>query len=505
MAALRGDRNRAQRSGVSYRGATNNIPDTFAQDVQAASDVPGSTDNDVQSWIDHLAESSSFKVHDVADELTSPDGADRLAASDESATDDPNKWITLNRLGAWIKQNLPFNLRNDVTTEVTSLATNDRMLISDTSQAQRANRWISFQTLSNWLASRLSFDVHDDSGTELSALGAADRLPISDESTSGHPMHYTTLGGLTDYFRETVAAFEGPWSGIANNRDIRTGTIVTHSGFVYLCRVEHQKGGTGPDADTANWLLLNNWGGDWVDRYYHVGTLVEHVESTWVSNQAVNQGDPAPGASNNVKWTLVSGASRNLGQSLQRLQELLVDVHLGNQGHPTNYAETTVANAVIGPFGTTNWDRASATDAVTSDQGTAATNTISDPVYPLIFLPHEADARLYRLTVTLRNGGAFPPLIVSQMWNIGNRTYNGVQIKMFSTYRQASIPAGARVVLERAGSINHVGTTEFAGFLTGQLKVTTYPDVTGAAILITEAQLDALEIKVAGKLYVRTD
>ena len=500
MATLRGDRSRAQRSGTSYRGATDGIPDTFAEDVQAASDVPGSTDNDVQSWLDHLAENSSFKVSDITGEMTAPAGADRLAASDESAAGDPNRWLTLTRLGTWIKQNFAFSLRNDVTTQVTSLAANDRMLISDTSQAQQANRWISFQTLSNWLASRLSFDVHDDSGTELDALGAADRIPISDESTSGQPMHYTTLGGLTDYFRDTVAAWEGPWGGIASGRAIRTGTIVTHSNFVYICRVAHNKGSSGPDADTANWTLLNNWGGDWTDRYYHVGTLVEHVNSTWVSNEAVSQGDPAPGASGNVKWTLVSGASRSLGESIERLQELLVDVHLGSEGHPVNYATTSVSNTGIG-LGDANFTLQTA--RLFTDYATSQTAG-STAQFPLVVLPRSEDQRLYRLEISPTNGTT-SYIQVSQMWNLGNGTRNSVNVKFFSTYRKASVPAGATVVLQRAGNVDHVGTTEFGGFLTGQLKVSTYPDVTGAAILITEAQLDALPIKVAGKLYVRTD
>ena len=500
MPQLRGDRNRAQRSGVSFRGPTNSVPDTFTQDVQADSNVPGSTDNDLQSWIDYLESNNNFEVHDVATEMTAPDGADRLVVSDESVANDPNRWLSLTRIGTWLKANFPFSLRNDVTTEVTSLATNDRMLISDTSQAQQANRWISFLTLSNWLASRLRFDVHDDSGTELTTLGAADRLAISDESTSGHPMHYTTLGGLTDYFRETVAAWEGDWAGIASGRAIRTGTIVTHSNFVYICQVAHNKGGTGPDADTANWVLLNNWGGDWTDRYYHVGTLVEHANSTWVSNQAVNQGDPAPGASGNVKWTLVSGASSSLGEAIQRLNELLVDVHLGNEGHPTNYATATTANAGLG-LGSTNFTLQTARTftnyAFTQTAGGSAQ-------FPLVVLPHNEDQRLYRLRITETNG-TVSYLIVSQMYNLGNGTRNGATVKLFTTYQRAFIPARATVVLQRAGSVDHAGSTEFGGFLTGQLKVSTYPDVTGAAILITEAQLDALPIKVAGKLYVRTD
>ena len=501
MPAYEGDRNNSEHAGVSYRAPNSRAPFTYAEDVQTDNVVPGGTDNDTQAWLEYLSQQVGFEVHDVAAENSSPDTADRVVVSDESANGDPNRWMTLGNLATFLKGLNPFHLRRDVPTQAGgTLQTTDRLVISDDSTANDDNRWISLLTLSNWLRGRLSFDVHDDSGTELNALGAADRLPISDESTSGHPMHYTTLGGLTDYFRDTVAAWEGPWSGIASGRAIRTGTIVTHSNFVYICQVAHNKGGTGPDADTANWVLLNNWGGDWTDRYYHVGTLVEHASSTWVSNDAVNQGDPAPGASGNVKWTLVSGASRSLGQSLQRLQELLVDLHLGNEGHPINYATSTTANAGVG-LGSANFTlqtaRAFTNYAYTQTAGSSAQ-------YPIVVLPHEEDQRLDRLRVTESNG-TVSYIQVSQMWNLGNGTRNGANVKLFSTYRSASIPAGATVVLERAGGVDHVGTTEFGGFLTGQLKVSTYPDVTGAAILITEAQLTALPIKVAGKLYVRTD
>ncbi|MDE0331007.1 MAG: hypothetical protein OXL41_03995, partial [Nitrospinae bacterium] len=54
MANLRGDRNSAQRAGTAYRGSTDRVPFTFARDVAHADAVPGTDDNDGDSWRQHL-------------------------------------------------------------------------------------------------------------------------------------------------------------------------------------------------------------------------------------------------------------------------------------------------------------------------------------------------------------------------------------------------------------------------------------------------------------------
>ena len=50
------------------------------------------------------AEVAGFDLHeDVTTELTSPAGTDRLVASDESTSGDPNRWLSLTRLATWVK------------------------------------------------------------------------------------------------------------------------------------------------------------------------------------------------------------------------------------------------------------------------------------------------------------------------------------------------------------------------------------------------------------------
>ena len=324
--------------------------------------------------------------------------------------------------------------------------------------------------------------------------------------TAGKSGANTAPGTDGDWERLPVTAtgdnlILGDWTAIPDGTQIPINAIVTHTGFVYICDVAHPKGAAGPDAQNNRWTLLNNWGGDWTDRYYHSGVFVSHVGATWVATEDVEAGDPAPGASGNTKWSSVGGNTDHLAAQILALQQLAIDLHLGSEGHPSNYVRTQTSGAEIG-LGENNFTLATAR-AFTNYEGTFTINGLAAR-YPLVVLPHDIDHSLYRLEIEANNG-SITYIPITQMWNLGNGTRNGEMVSYFSTYQRASVGPAAQVFLEQATEIDHTGTTEFAGILTGTHRVTTYPDVSGSIILITQNQLDALAIKVAGKLYVRTD
>ena len=324
--------------------------------------------------------------------------------------------------------------------------------------------------------------------------------------TSGKSGSSTEPGTDSDWVQLSVtdasdSIFLGDWAAIPAGTQIPVGSIVTHTGFVYLCDVAHAKGTAGPDSQNDRWTLLNNWGGNWTDRFYHSGVFVEHASATWVATEDVDDGDPAPGASGNTKWTSVGGNTDHLAAQILALQQLAIDLHLGSEGHPSNYVRTQTSGAEIG-LGENNFTLATAR-AFTNYEGTFTINGLAAR-YPLVVLPHDIDHSLYRLEIEANNG-TMTYIPITQMWNLGNGTRNGEMVSYFSTYQRASVGPAAQVFLEQATSVDHTGTTEFAGILTGTHRVTTFPDVSGSIILITRSQLDALAIKVAGKLYVRTD
>jgi len=202
MAVLEGDRSTAQRAGVSYRGATSRVPDTFGEDVQMGAAVPGRQDNDMESWRQYLAENSNFDLHDdITTEMTAPDGADRLVVSDESADGDPNRWLSLTRLGNWIRDNNPFKV-SDITRVLThsNLGNGDRFVVSDESAPGDPNKTITATELAEWLRPFIGgrFSVHDIA-TSLPSFDDDDRVPLSDESEANDPNAYVTMGRLANH------------------------------------------------------------------------------------------------------------------------------------------------------------------------------------------------------------------------------------------------------------------------------------------------------------------
>ena len=102
--------------------------------------------------------------------------------------------------------------------------------------------------------------------------------------------------------------YRGMWEDLPGSATINVGDIMGHSDSYYICKVQHTKLGFGPDTDTDNFDLLNNWRGDWnTDAYYHEATMVRFNNNVWITTADVLPSDGGPGVSNH--WLQLSGAN----------------------------------------------------------------------------------------------------------------------------------------------------------------------------------------------------
>lgn len=107
------------------------------------------------------------------------------------------------------------------------------------------------------------------------------------------------------------------WADIPANDPIVMGQIVTHGGSLFGAITNHNKGASGPDGDTTNWIILSNWTGTWSNKWYPAGAFVSRQDGgsgmnrPYVALQNVVQGDVAPDNASNTKWLLL-GASEEV-------------------------------------------------------------------------------------------------------------------------------------------------------------------------------------------------
>ena len=136
-------------------------------------------------------------------------------------------------------------------------------------------------------------------------------------STITSPKHGAGTVPGTDADWEEIAIgsghvnWRGSWADIGFGTAIRVGDIVEHTGFYYICEIAHNRPSGGPDTQPDNYTVLNNWGGNWTNRYYHSGIFVTHAERVWLSEADVVPSEPEPGADNNSKWVEVGSTRVN--------------------------------------------------------------------------------------------------------------------------------------------------------------------------------------------------
>ena len=139
---------------------------------------------------------------DVPSRLSSLDVADRMVISDVGTQTQPTRYTTLQDLINFFNTSLSFShfhLHDDVPTPIPSLADADRMLVSDETATDDPNRYATLGTVAEFI-----LDLHDRITTKLPTLDDADRMLIADESESGDPPRYTTLEDLKDFLGATT-------------------------------------------------------------------------------------------------------------------------------------------------------------------------------------------------------------------------------------------------------------------------------------------------------------
>ncbi len=100
--------------------------------------------------------------------------------------------------------------------------------------------------------------------------------------------------------------WRGEWSDLAG-QTLNVGNLVSHSNRYYIVRVQHVRTLQGPDSDSTNFALLNNWAGNYGSNdYYHSGSITLFRSRLWVNSDNVNPADPNPDDSANTKWHRLS-------------------------------------------------------------------------------------------------------------------------------------------------------------------------------------------------------
>ena len=158
-------------------------------------------------------------------------------------------------------------------------------------------------TLQKWTAdwmqvgesqSETTFHVNDLDA--ITSLQLNDALAVSDTSDSNKTVKITIANA-----RKLLKSSRGLWNTLSGQR-LYVGDVVQHGTRWYIVTVEHNRGVNGPDLDTNRFILITEYNGDWRSGWFSKGSFVTHANEGYFANVNVVGTDPAPNASNNVKW-----------------------------------------------------------------------------------------------------------------------------------------------------------------------------------------------------------
>lgn len=99
-----------------------------------------------------------------------------------------------------------FDVHDDVADELTTLAGIDRLVISDEGSPGAPQKFVRLSTLRSFFLDL--FDLHDDVPTELTTAADEDRLLISDESENGDPQKFITAANLRSSLLSGVLSYQ---------------------------------------------------------------------------------------------------------------------------------------------------------------------------------------------------------------------------------------------------------------------------------------------------------
>ena len=180
-----------------------------------------------------------FHLHDdvSTQNLSGLAGSDRMLVSNESATGDPNEYITVLQLVSYLNNNLTFpdgvTLRTAAETYALIQSLIDYGDVQNTpniptlrTAAESARLLETLMDDERYDYNALKniptdiFNLHDDvSEANTSGLAGIDRMLISNESRSGDPNEYITLAQLVNYMDDELP-FPSIWSGVITSATI---------------------------------------------------------------------------------------------------------------------------------------------------------------------------------------------------------------------------------------------------------------------------------------------
>ena len=227
---------------------------------------------------------------------------------------------------AWPDNKIPASIARD--TEVTSsISTAVSGLLGGVAAAgdtlQKLYNLIVARLTQTQVDARVEAGVIDEAQTGNTDPFAESKIPTSIARTSAIPEVIDDLGmaiagttltltaGQTGSAADIVATvdlesleeYQGEWSSIPEGTAIRAGEFLTHSGRFYYVKVSGNRGNSGPDADSTNYGVLDNYGGTYDGTaYYPAATMVDYASGIWWTSTAVVPGDPNPDATANTKW-----------------------------------------------------------------------------------------------------------------------------------------------------------------------------------------------------------
>ena len=103
------------------------------------------------------------------------------------------------------------------------------------------------------------------------------------------------------------------WGNLPVGFAFRLGNIIVRNGFWFICIKPHQKGGTGPDNDSTNWLAITLWTGAYDGkRWYHAGMIAVTSTSLLAVSRIDNSPNTTEPTETSAEW-IVLGGERSAG------------------------------------------------------------------------------------------------------------------------------------------------------------------------------------------------
>ena len=135
---------------------------------------------------------------------------------------------------------------------------------------------------------------------QITSLQLTDSIAVADASDSGKTVKVPIANARTVF-----KSYRGLWNTLSGQR-LYEGDVVKHGSRWYFVTTEHVRGVNGPDLDTNRFIQITEYNGDWSSGWFSKGGYVIHAGEAYIATANVVGTDPAPNASGNTKWRLMT-------------------------------------------------------------------------------------------------------------------------------------------------------------------------------------------------------